>query len=366
MAIQTGTHTIADLARNVFASELVVPNNIDAMDEAIRRDLEVHNQRTQEVLSVFAERSPERSTVYGTNAGADFHRADEFSRGPTQKIRRGAKVEFPLDKFQFAVGWTADYLRRATVQDMALATIAARQADLRNISNEIRNAFFGPTNYTYVDRIVDGNSLAVKRLVNADSATIPNGPNGETFDGATHTHYLASDWSDEYADADLRADDLSDLVGTVVEHGHAAGLTIFINRAQESAVRTATGFAPLLVPNVVPAPGGTALVGQGTLDITRADDRLIGYFNGHPVRTKPWVPAGYILVTAVEDPNKPLRFRPSAIPTEANGLFIAGDIVTHPLQAQYMEHFFGVGVKTRTNGAVLYVASDTYAAPTFS
>src|SRR5690606_20919108 len=126
MPIQTGTHTIADLARNEFASELVVPANIDAMDDAIRRDLEMHNQQTREMLGVLAEVSSERSTVYGTNAEAAFHRADEFSRGPTQKIARGAKVEFPLDKFQFAVGWTADYLRRATVQDMALKTIAAR------------------------------------------------------------------------------------------------------------------------------------------------------------------------------------------------------------------------------------------------
>lgn len=365
MPIQTGTHTIADLAANRFASELVYPSNIDAMNEAIQRDLDVHNQRVQEITSVFVERSTERSTVYGTNASLEFHQADEFTRGPTQKPRVGGKVDFPLDKFQLAVGWTADYLKRATVQDMARTTIAVRQADLRNISNQIRNAFFGPTNYTWVDRLRDNNSLAVKRLVNADSAAIPNGPNGESFDGATHTHYLASDWSGDYADEEQIAEDLEALVHTVVEHGHAEGLTIFINIAQDSAVRSAPGFSPLLVPNVIAPPGGTQMYGQGTLDTSRVDNRRIGFFNGFPVETRSWVPAGYILATATSDPQKPLRMRVSEIPSE-NGLHVAGTIITHPLQAQYMENFFGIGVKTRTNGAVLYTGGEVYVAPTIS
>src|SRR5690606_16799253 len=131
---------------------------------------------------------------------------------------------------------------------------------------------------------------------------------------------------------------------------------IYINEAQESTVRQLTDFVGLIYPNTVPAPGGTTDRGVGTIDVSRADNRLIGYFQGHPVWTKPWVPSGYILALATADPNKALRFRISTVSTEAAGLFLAGDIVTHPLQAQYMEHFFGVGVKTRTNGAVLYVS----------
>lgn len=360
MPIKTGTHTIADLSSNAFSGELVMPNNVDALNEAIQNDLAVHNQRVEEMLREIAEISPERSTVYGTNAEGEMHKKDEFSRGPTQKISRGGKVEFPLDGFQFAVGWTAEFLRRATVQDMALKTIASRQAHLRRIQVDIKEALFGPTNYTSVDRLVDSNELAVKRLVNADSAAIPSGPNGEDFDGSTHTHYDAIDWG--AATAAARKTALETQIADVTEHGHGDDVRLYINQAQEADVRALDGFEPLLVPNII--PGTSADRAAGTLDITRATNRLIGFFNGFPVWTKPWVPANYTFAFSAGDPGKTLRFRVSNIAGE-QGLFIAGEIITHPLQAQYMEAFHGVGVKTRTNGAVLYLGGATYVAPTF-
>lgn len=362
MPIQTGTHTIADLTSNRFASELVVPDNIAAMDEAIRRDLAIHNQKTEEMLREIAEISTERSTVYGTNAEGEMHKKDEFSRGPTQKIRRGDKVDFPLDGYQFAVGWTADYLRRATVQDMALKTVASRQAHLRRIQVDIKTALFGPANYDYVDRLVDGNTLKVKRLINADSSQVPNGPNGETFDGSTHTHYNGIDWAG--ANGAARAIAIRALIADVTEHGHGADVRAYINQAQEADIRALDGFEPLLVPNII--PGTASDRAAGTLDITRATNRLIGFFDGFPVWTKPWVPANYVFAFSAGDPGKTLRFRISQIAGE-RGLFIAGEIITHPLQAQYMEAFHGVGVKERTNGAVLFLGDGdaTYVAPTF-
>ena len=55
----------------------------------------------------------------------------------------------------------------------------------------------------------------------------------------------------------------------------------------------------------------------------------------------------------------------TAAAQEAAGLFIAGTIINHPLQAEYAERFAGFGAWTRTNGAVLYVGADTYADPSF-
>lgn len=363
MPIQTGTHTIADLASRQFATELVMPNNVDAMNEAVTRDLEAHNARVDEMVRQFADVSTERSTVYGTSAETEMHKKDEFTRGPTQKIRRGGKVEFPLEAFQHAVGWSADFLRRATVQDMALKTIAARRAHVRRIEQDLKEAWFGPTNYTSVDRWDDGNSLAVKRLVNADGATIPGGPNGESFDGATHTHYDAVDFT--AATADAKAAALAALVSDVVEHGHSAGLTIYINQANESEVRAATDFVGLVYPNTLPAPGGTADRGVGVVDIAQPNNRLVGYHRGVPVWAKPWVPVDYALATALGEADaKPLRMRISSIASE-QGLYLAGDIATFPLQAEYMEARHGFGALTRTNGAVLFLGSSTYTAPTF-
>lgn len=360
MATNTGTHTIADLAENTFATTTVQEFGMDNLNEAIQADLAVHNERTDQMLSEMAEISTERSTVYGTNAQGDMVSADELTRGPTQKVSIGSKVEFPLDKFQFGTGWTADYLRRATVQDMAKKVIASRQAHLRRIQKSIKEALFGATNFTWVDRIVDSNSLAVKRLVNADSGLIPNGPNGETYNGATHTHYDAIDWA--AATGAQKAAALVALIADVVEHGHGDDVRVYINTAQEADVRALTGFTALATPNIAYRNTDT---GVQVLDITRADNRLIGFFNGYPVWTKPWIPANYFLAFSAGDPRKPLRFRKSAIASES-GLFIAGTIITHPLQSQYMEAFFGVGVLTRTNGAALYLGAGTWADPTFT
>lgn len=360
--MKTGTHTIADLSANAFAKTTVAEYGVEKLNDAIQADLDVHNERTTQMLGEMCEVSPERSTIYGTNAQGEAVRKDEFTRGPTQKITRGSKVEFPLDSFQYAVGWTADYLRRATVQDMALKTIAARQAHLRQIQRDIKEALFGPLNYTWTDRLVDGNDLAVKRLVNADSGPIPNGPNGEAFDPATHSHYDAFDWNATGRTAQERADAISALLQDVVEHGHGADARIYINRAQETDFRALPGFDKLPPPNIEFRATDTAV---GRLDTTKVDNRLIGYFNGTPVWTKPWVPASYVLAFSAGDPQKPLRFRVSKVPGES-GLFVAGEIITHPLQAKYMEFVHGVGVLNRTNGAILYLGGTVYAAPNFT
>jgi hypothetical protein len=45
------------------------------------------------------------------------------------------------------------------------------------------------------------------------------------------------------------------------------------------------------------------------------------------------------------------------------GLRIAAELDAYPLHAQYMEAEYGLGVWTRTNGAVLYVGNTTWADP---
>lgn len=358
--MRTGTHTIADLSANAFAGTTIEEFGVENLNTAIQNDLEVHNRRSQEMVGTLCDISTERSTIYGTSNGIRSFKKDQFTRGPTQKISLGSKVEFPLDGNQVAVGWTADFLRRATVQDVAKRTIAARQAHLAQIQQDIKEALFGPTNYTWFDRLTDGLDLGVKRLLNADGGAIPSGPNGEAFDAATHSHYDGFAWAG--ATAQARADAVAALVQDVVEHGHGDDVRIYINRAQETDFRALPGFDKLPPPNIV--VGANESRGVGTLDISVADNRLIGYFNGFPVWTRPWIPANYTFAFSAGDPRKPLRFRVSAVRGE-QGLFIAGQIITHPLQAEYMEFFHGVGGFTRTNGAILYLGGTTYAAPTF-
>lgn len=364
MAIsKTGTHTIADLLDNAFASTTVVEFGIERLNDAIQADLNVHNQRMREIVAQMAIITTERSTVYGTNDTAEMHSADEFSRGPTQKVTVGSKVEFPLDKKQTALGWTYDYFKRATVNDIAKQQVAVRKAHLTAVINAMRDALFGSSNFTSVDRFRDNLSLSVKRLVNADSASIPNGPNGETYDASTHTHY---DSTTSVSGSGLNTAILA-TISDVVEHGHGGQVVLYINRAQEAAIRLLTDFTPYLDPRVIPA--STTTRANGMLDTSRLDNRAIGIFGAAEVWVKPWVPADYFLCFDRADPRKPLAFRESVVGAES-GLQLGGPrrLEAHPLMADYYEAFLGVGVWTRTNGAVLYAnagAGGSYVVPTF-
>ncbi|MBA2678276.1 MAG: hypothetical protein H0U76_07785 [Ktedonobacteraceae bacterium] len=57
-----------------------------------------------------------------------------------------------------------------------------------------------------------------------------------------------------------------------------------------------------------------------------------------------------------------MRTRPSA-GANRGILRVAAQIGSYPLMATYMEREYGVGVVERSNGAVLYTGSGTYAAP---
>lgn len=352
MSTITGTYDISALlaTRNASAAEF----GLDTIQEVLQADIAAHNEIVTEMVSELCEVTADRQRVYGTSAAGEMVEVDEYGRAPTQRPLTGASVGFPLKLFQFSIGWTRKWFETRTPADMAQAVLGAEAAHLRAIQREIKRAVFLSSNYTFRDHLVDNVSLYVKRLVNADSADIPNGPNGETFDETTHTHYNAN--------ATLTAAAIQGTVEDVVEHGHGGMVKLAINKANEAAVRLLTGFSaypdPRLVMRATDAPGET-------LDISRLDNRAIGIFAGAEVWVKPWMPASYYLAWDADSPSKPLAFRQRAA-TALQGLRIAADIDDYALYAQYMEAEYGIGVWTRTNGAVLYVGGESYVDPTIS
>ena len=186
----SGTLTLADLRANRFQS--VADFGLQTIDEILQRDLVVYNQITAEVVADLADITTDRQRIYGTSAtytlGQD---SDEFDPGVAQKApQTGVTCGFPLKKYVYAIGWTRDWFLSNTPADLAEAVLGIQRADTRTILRDIRNALFGGVNATVFDRFEPPQiNLAVKALVNADSADIPNGPNGETFTGSSHTHY---------------------------------------------------------------------------------------------------------------------------------------------------------------------------------
>jgi len=322
--------------------------------------LTAHNEMVNELMSAFVETTTDRRRRYGGNDEMVMDDIDEYGRPDAQKITAAADVDFPLRKFGASLQWTRDSLEVISGAQMAANVTAIMDADARAFQREIKRALLRAANYSAVDRLVDGTTLAVKRLVNADSAVIPLGPNGESFDGATHTHYLARVGA-------FAATDLDSLITTVIEHHPTGTPHVYINRAQETAVRAFTGFTAYLDARLVAGGGNTAVEARRSLDSLDLNNREIGVYSAAGVSAivtvKPWMPANYLFAW-VDGAPPPLvrRIRNQ----ERAALRLVAEDEAHPLRARSYEREHGFGVWNRTNGAVLYVGGTTYTDPTLA
>lgn len=355
MPIKVGTHDVS----STFAARLsAIPNfqgqNMDRVQQALEQELAAHNGLMTEMVGELADVTTQRLRTYGAAQGGAMIKVDEYGRGPTQISVPGDTAGFPLDKYQYAVGWTDTWFRIKLPIDLAVQVQAAEVADKKAVIFEIKRAIFGSANFTVFDHLVDNISLAVKRLVNADGAGIPTGPNGESFDGATHTHYNGF--------AALDAPNMLANINDVVEHGHGGAVRCYIATANEAAVRALPGFSPYLDPRLMVGAVAANQVDQPRLDITRLDNRAIGIMGAAEVWVKPWMIADYQFVFDSAGP-PPLAFRQREQET-MQGLRVAGEIPVYPLLAKFMEREFGIGVWNRTNGAVGFFTNATYAVPT--
>lgn len=351
MASRTGHMTISDLLAARFASESIAGFGEDTIAEILQNDIAAHNQIMEEMISGLCDVSTDRQRRAGSSVTGEMVEVDEHGRAPTQRDLPGSTVGFPLKLFQFPVGWTRKWLETASVQDMAIKADTAEKVDKVRVVTEIKKAIYLSSNYTHRDHLVDNVDLSVKRFVNADGDPIPDGPNGETFDGSSHTHFDAN--------AGLTNAVLLALVDDVVEHGHGGMVKLVIARANESAVRGLADFTPYQDPRVT--LNANANEAMARLDITRLDNRAIGIFGAAEVWVKPWAITGYAFCYS-EDGPKPLVFRQRS-QESLQGLRMAAEFENHPLHIDFFEREFGVGVWTRTNGAVLDFVNGSYTDP---
>lgn len=360
--MRTGTYSVGDLLTDRAASSTnVLAFGVDNLIQPLQAELDAHNEQVRDgMLNDLSEPTTERVSTYGVAQDQQMQDADEYTAGPTQKAQAMGEVAYPLKKKQFPLGWTHDYFIRTTVADMVQHQINAQIAHVNAIRAEIMRAVFVPTNYTTRDKFVaDKLSLTVRRLVNGDGQPIPARPTGDGFDSSTHTHYRATAST---SGAGLKTA-LTALIDTVVEHGHGSAVRLYINLGSESAVRELDGFYEYFERAV--DPGANAARARGELDTSAIDDRAIGVFHGAQVWVKPWVPVDYYFTFDAGAAGKTLRMR-EPIQAALQGLRIAANLHTHPLHSEFMEAYFGFGVHTRTNGAVLYANAGNggiYAAP---
>ena len=353
MAGNTGTLTLVDLQAERFQS--VAEFGLNKVADVLMADEAAYNRQIQDLFALFADRTSDRLRIAGQSASSEMTDVDEIGTAPTQKIGAGATLGFPLRAKQYNIGWSRRWFRAHTPAEMAEQQIGAQQAHLRGLIRDFKRAIYTVANYTFRDRLaVPQLDLAVKAAVNADSFPIPNGPNGETFNAATHQHFTAA--------ASLAVADILALINTVVEHGHGNQVIVAINVADQAAFQALTGFVPFNRPQVIPAT--TAAAAEQVLDITRMNDRPIGFLGAAVIWVKPWAIAGYAVASAVGDIKKPLvlRTRDGGSPA----LETMSEFELYPLQAQYKETEYGFGVWTRTNLAVHQFTNATYVSPTIT
>ena len=355
----TGHHSIASLL--TITDQTVLDFGLENIVQTVDAELAAHNARVAEMTAVLCEPTAKRGKVYGTSIQGRMERAGEYTRGPTQRSKAGGKVHWPMFKHQFALGWTREWFEVKTPADLALALRQSEFAHIGEIQDEIQLALYNPQNRTVRDQFNETDpdyELAVRALLNGDGDPIPSGPNGETFDGGTHSHYLGLAPGNPAQQLNRK---LRELIDTVVEHGHGKGLMLYINRADESEISALPDFIPLKPEYVISGTGTDSV--RGTLNMGVLDNRQIGWFHGAEVWTKPWAFTRYPIVVATGDDRKPLALRRSALASRAGGLRLAGELDTHPMYARYMEDYFGVGANHRTAAAVLFIGNATYQVP---
>jgi hypothetical protein len=353
MAQQTGTHGIDTLLAARFTS--VKEFGEDNIAEILAAELDAHNTLMVQGLAELAEPTTDSQNVYGSAVGGTMTEVDEYGAAPTQRVTPGSTVAYPLKKKQFNLGWTNDYLIEATPADLAIMVQNAQIAHRIEVMKDIKRAVYGAANYTFYDHLVDNQALTVRRLLNADGEPIPAGPNGESYDGSTETHYTA--------EASLTAANLKASVRNVIEKGHGSMVKMAISLTDETAVRALTGFTAYIDRRHLLSSDNNDPIQQ--LDVSRVDNRPIGTFDGAEVWVKPWAIANYAFTWDAGSPKKTLRMR-QRTNESLQGLRIVSQFDSHPLHAQFMQTDYGFGVYHRSNGAVHYFGGGSYTSPTIS
>lgn len=348
-----GTFNLSDL---LAAQVPVVAFGEDNAFQAISDALEVHNRITREIVTDLVDTTTDQLRRYGSPNSLSMVEVDEWGIADSQKLTAGSNIGFPLRGYQITLQWTRWALETMMTAELAAQFTAAQDADVKNLQLQIKRAIFTPTNTTFQDKLVNGLLLPVKAFLNADGAPIPLGPNGEIFNGSTHTHYLGVTTGDAPT-----VTEVTGLIETVIEHYATGQPYLYINRASEATVRAFSGFQAYYDSRVTAAT--TITRGDGALNPIALYNRAIGILDGAEVWTKPWMPANYMFAYMQGAP-KPLVLRERM--NNSSGLRIMADNEQFPLRANTMAREMGIGVWNRPNGAVLdtHTGSGTYTTPT--
>lgn len=327
----------------------------DEIAARFQEALDIHNRLFADMVSDLAMTTDQAELALGAADEAIIDELDEWGAADASKAANFGQVGFPLRIYGGTIQWTRTYFEMVSAAELAAQLDAFAAADLRVFQNMLKRVLFNNTNTSsYFDRLQTKRTYDLKALLNGDGQPIPPGPNGTTFDGATHTHYLAN--------ATLTSAAVESLLNTVIEHGIDGQLVLYISKSDEATVRGFSGFSPYLDARVTVT--GAAQIGNQTLDVNNPDNRAIGVFGGAEVWVKPWVPQNYQVAIDVGGGFKPLGIRTRTGSLTGSGAFrIIADHEHYPLRAQNLGREYGIAAYGRWKAAVLKSNNATYSPP---
>jgi len=351
-----GTHSATDLLS--VTNQSIADFGEENVAQSFAAELAAHNALVANMLAELCSFGDEQITMYGGASDIVAIDTDEFGLSDAQKPATGVNVGFPLRNWDVTLQWTRLWMTMNTPADAAKSLDAAKTADLKAIQRSIRRAIYTSTNnLTYVDRRSRNMAvLPIRAFLNADATTIPVGPNGEAFVGASHTHYLAT--------ASLVAANVSALISTVTEHSIDGEVRLYVNAADEAAIRAMTAnFTPYYDSRITPATNAAA--GNGALNVTNTNNRAIGVFNNAEVWVKPWVLASYPVAIRLGGTGvKPIRARTRTGTLTGLGAFeMRYEHEHYPLRADVMSREIGFAPHDRASVATLFTAGASYTIP---
>lgn len=302
----------------------------------------------------------------------DFEESSEF--GVPKSIRPALTIQQRAFDFKFydvAARFTFRFLADATARQVDAVAAQIMEADNRLIFKLVMKRLFNNVN---TSTLINGTAYNAKPLYNADSEYIPPYKTN-TFDPATHTHYVSS------GAAGLDSGDLEAIASLLEEHGFTRGngyqIVIMVNPAQANPIR-------LYRAGVVNQNGAVAtydsVVPQGTNIILPSSVQLFGNqpqqtWNGFDVVVSygPYlviqdgnIPSGYLFAFATQGgaaTSNLVGIREHANASLRGLILRGGDRNEYPLVNSTYIHGLGTGVRTRGAGAVMQITAGAYAIP---
>ncbi len=312
-----------------------------------------------------------------------FEKATEF--GIPTSIRPAPQATaraYPFDWYDTRAGYTFQFLvggpsQSAGASSAQLDTVLNQvmEADNRLQFELVMKALFNNANRS---TLVDNINYVVPALYNADGSYIPPFE-GTSFDGTTHTHYLATGSAQAHI---FDPGDITTLAGHVEHHGYTRSqgynIILLMNQADANAtiatwqrgqtyggVLSTYDFIPSAGQNLVfQLPPGFTLVG-GIPQNRFAGMDVLGTWGPYMIVTHGNIPAGYAVAVATAGTNtntNVIGIREHANPSMRGLVLFPGNNQAYPLINSYYVRGLGSGVGPRGAAAIIFNGT-AYAVP---